>query len=143
MDIIFDVEGTLANIDHRLHHIKGTKNWMGFCEAMVDDTINKSMQYLYWKLASGDSRIIICSGRSDEYRGITEKWLDKNYILYDALYMRTAKDYRIDSIIKQELLQKMRKDGFDPKIAIDDRQQVVDMWRENGLLCLQCAKGDF
>ena len=41
------------------------------------------------------------------------------------------------------MLTKMKKDGFDPIMAVDDRQQVVDMWRANGLTVLQVDEGNF
>ena len=53
--------------------------------------------------------------------------------------MRAAGDYRADDIVKRELLATIRADGFEPVIAIDNRQRVVDMWREEGLICLQAA----
>jgi hypothetical protein len=57
--------------------------------------------------------------------------------------MRSDNDYRADFIVKEELLAQLRADGYNPVMAFDDRQQVVDMWRENGLICAQVAKGDF
>ena len=58
-------------------------------------------------------------------------------------YMRSDTDYRQDYVVKQGMLDKMRKDGFNPTMAVDDRQQVVDMWRDNGLTVLQVDDGDF
>jgi hypothetical protein len=57
--------------------------------------------------------------------------------------MRPARDYRSDDIVKGEILDHMLADGFNPTMAIDDRQQVVDMFRSRGLRVLQCARGDF
>jgi hypothetical protein len=57
--------------------------------------------------------------------------------------MRPKGDYRDDGVIKFELLQKIREDGFNPTIAFDDRNRVVDMWRTNGIICAQVAPGDF
>ena len=59
------------------------------------------------------------------------------------LYMRGDKDRRGDDIVKRELLAGIRSDGFDPKLAIDDRRRVVDMWRSEGLVCAQVAEGEF
>ena len=57
--------------------------------------------------------------------------------------MREDDDFRSDDVLKSEFLDTMRKDGFDPSVAFDDRQQVVDMWRARGLTCIQVAEGDF
>jgi hypothetical protein len=60
-----------------------------------------------------------------------------------ALYMRPARDSRDDGIVKSELLDRIIADGYEPWLAIDDRDRVVEMWRARGLTCLQCAPGDF
>ena len=59
------------------------------------------------------------------------------------LYMRADGDFRSDDIIKAELLAKVRADGYEPIMAFDDRNQVVRMWRANGVPCAQVAEGDF
>jgi len=57
--------------------------------------------------------------------------------------MRADSDRRSDDIVKRELLARIRGDGFDPQLAIDDRKRVVDMWRSEGLICAQVAEGEF
>ena len=88
-------------------------------------------------------RIIISSGRNKSQRAITLKQLMGNGLAFDALYMRSDSDYRPDNEVKSQMLDKMRADGFNPTMAFDDRQQVVDMWRERGLTVAQVAEGDF
>ena len=51
-------------------------------------------------------------------------------------------DHRIH-YIKKEIYRHLIKPYYDVLFAIDDRQQVVDLWRDEGLVCLQCAKGDY
>ena len=65
-----------------------------------------------------------------------------NYVPYHILLMRKEGDYRDDAIVKKELGAKVAEMGT-ILFAIDDRQRVVDMWRENGIVCLQCDKGNF
>lgn len=152
MDIIFDIDGTLADITHRLAYVQTKpKNWKAFDQGVSDDAPNSDIIRLQHRLTSMfkssldpyNDHMLIASGRSDRLREETVAWLKKYNIDYDKLYMRKEGDFRKDSIIKREILDEMRADGYDPKIAIDDRQQVVDMWREAGLTCLQCARGDF
>jgi len=57
--------------------------------------------------------------------------------------MREAQDTRKDSIVKQELYQKYVQDKYNVSFILDDRQQVVDMWRSFGLTVFQVAEGDF
>lgn len=64
--------------------------------------------------------------------------LDKEYgILYD-LFMREA-----DYIVKAELFDKYVRHNYNVIGVLDDRTQVVNMWRSMGLTCLQVAPGDF
>ena len=82
----------------------------------------------------------------EEDRAVTEAWLrDVAGVdgMYAKLYMRPAKDYRSDDIIKGEILDQMHEDGYDPTMAVDDRDQVVAMFRARGLRVLQVAPGDF
>ena len=57
--------------------------------------------------------------------------------------MRKTKDYRDDGVVKLELLEQIRKNGFNPVIAFEDRDRVVKVWRDAGLICAQVAPGDF
>ena len=57
--------------------------------------------------------------------------------------MRGDTDFRPDDELKKGFLIKMKEDGFNPVMAVDDRQQVVDMFRAEGLRVLQVDKGDF
>lgn len=139
----FDLDGTLANLDHRLNHIQGeVKNWRAFFKAVEFDTVIEPLQRLFWDL-SNHTDCIIVSGRSDECREETEAWLYVNELNFSQLYMRKEGDHRPDHEIKKELLEQAKADGWEPILFIDDRKQVVDMWRSLGYTCLQCAPGDF
>lgn len=94
---------------------------------------------------SGDMRpqVIVMSGRDEACRAETEQWLVDNGIQYDHLFMRPEGDMRKDSIVKAELFDEHIRDNFDVKFVLDDRQQVVDMWRSMGITCLQVAEGNF
>jgi hypothetical protein len=62
---------------------------------------------------------------------------------YDALFMRPAGDSRKDSIVKRELFDRHVAGRWAVRGVIDDRRQVVEMWRAMGLMCAQVAPGDF
>lgn len=143
--IIFDIDGTLADIKHRRPFLEQEKpDWAAFNDAMGDDTPNTPVVTLYKTLwDSGQYEIILTSGRSESDRKITEQWLVWNDIPFGRLEMRKDKDNRADYIIKQEILDMLLSEGKEILFAVDDRQQVVDMWRKNGIACLQCDVGDF
>ena len=84
------------------------------------------------------------SGRDEAARRPTTNWLVYNRIHYDALFMRTAGDARKDSVVKKVLYEAHVKGQYFVKFVLDDRNQVVDLWRlELGLPCLQVNYGDF
>ena len=155
MDVIFDVDGTIANIEHRRHWVASKpKNWAAFNRGMKNDLPHRDIIWVMKVFYDAGARILIASGRGEEDREVTTSWLVQQNIVpapavvvqdivYEKLYMRAAKDYRSDDIVKREILDIMRADGYNPTMAIDDRDQVVAMWREAGLRCLQVAPGDF
>jgi hypothetical protein len=146
MDIIFDIDGTLADITHRRHHVMAKpKNWSAFQRAAHLDTPVETIAVIARQLGGPfcANRVILCSGRGEQERPVTEAFLKKYQIPYVALYMRAEGDYRPDDIIKAELLARIRADGYDPKLAFDDRDRVVAMWRANGVICAQVAEGNF
>jgi hypothetical protein len=145
--IVCDLDGTMCNIDHRLHYVKkdieGQKpNWFAFFRGIPRDEVNPWCAEIVRKFAT-THQILYCSGRSEAEREMSEEWLKKNNLWFGHLFMRSAGDHRQDDIVKEILLDFDVLPQFNPEFMIDDRQQVVDMWRRRGFVCLQCAKGDF
>ena len=141
--VVFDLDGTLANAEHRMHWVSSKpKNWAACDAAIPQDTVYTDIAWILDFLPS-DTRTILCTGRSENVREATEQWLKDNHIEYDALYMRLSGDFRKDSIVKVELLQQIIYDYGKPYLWFDDRQQVVDAIRAEGIRVLQVAPGDF
>lgn len=141
---LFDIDGTIADLSHRLHHIQSTpKDWDGFFAGCHADRPIPHIIQMAQDLASTGKGIVYVSGRSDQCRSETAAWLTSNGLPDGPLYMRAAGDHREDNQVKGELLDRLRGDGFDPIMAFDDRNQVVKMWRERGVPCAQVAEGDF
>jgi len=147
VDIIFDIDGTLADCSHRLHWIQNKpKNWKAFFAGMEHDAPIKPTITIARGLWAVHNSIIFCTGRPASHQVVTREWLTHNVGCWAArspLYMRRDGDHRPDFVVKEEHLADMKKDGFDPKVAFEDRDQVVDMWRRNGLICYQVAKGTY
>lgn len=142
---IFDLDGTLALIDHRRHFVADRKNqrWDDFYRACVDDKPNAQVITLYlWLIPNADTYIF--SGRSNSVRTETEAWLLTYRCLPDLLKMRRQGDNTPDEILKKRWYEELPSCDKGRLVCIfDDRQKVVDMWRSLGLTCLQVAKGDF
>jgi hypothetical protein len=111
---------------------------------MDDDAPNLPVVTFYKTLwESQNYQLILVSGRGEESRKITETWLTWSSIPFDRLLMRAAGDFRSDVKVKQDILDRLRGEGAEILFVVDDRNSVVDMWRRNGITCLQCAEGDF
>lgn len=140
---IFDIDGTLADLSHRLPHIEKTpKDWRSFFAACPDDAPIKHIIILAQDIQHSGAFLVFVSGRSDEVREQTADWLAKQG-LRGMLYMRKEGDHRPDHQVKVELLAELRAAGHNPIMAFDDRNTVVKMWRELGIPCAQVADGDF
>lgn len=180
MDVIFDIDGTLADAGHRLHLIKdvaryvsidgGTPrpNWEVFLsdeQIAKDAPIAQTFQLLTSMLeAPQDYRVIFITGRPWRQSQTTYEWLRgspqcpvrclswnawekrsevQGRRLGPILYMRSDGDRRQSHVVKEDLLNRARRDGFDPKLVFEDRKDDTEMWRRNGLLCCQVAEGDY
>jgi hypothetical protein len=143
--IICDLDGTLFDVEHRRHFVRGEgkKDWRRFFLEMVNDPVKSHVLDILEKF-SDDYRTVFCSGRPKEYEKITRESLDR-YISYDdwILLMREAGDHRSDAIVKEILLDFDILTQFKPFFILDDRDIVVKMWRDRGFECLQVAPGDF
>lgn len=137
--LIVDLDGTLADVGHRIHHIRNVKrkNWPAFFEAMPADPLNVWCRDLICAMKAQGFSIAIVSGRPDEYADAIKEWLRRHEVPYDALHLRATGDYRPDTTVKREILHR-DLDKNDVLFAVDDREPVVAMWREEGIVCLQC-----
>lgn len=151
---IFDLDGTLANIEHRLHFIQQRqKDWPGFFAACpYDKPIIETLKTL-WSLRKGGAEIWIWSGRSDEVRKETMAWLQDHSVFHsywnpmrapESLMMRPAGDHQPDVKLKYGWLANLEPPERNRLTAVfEDRDSVVQMWRAAGVTCFQVAPGEF
>ena len=131
--VIVDMDGTLADVRHRLHFVEGRKkNWKRFFAGMHKDPPNAEIVDMVRRLAA-DHQIVIVSGRPDHYQQVTEDWLRRYDVPYKEIHMRPSGDHRPDHIVKREILDRLLSSGKKIELVIDDRPSVCDMWRECGL----------
>lgn len=133
--IICDIDGTLADL--------GTRHPFDF--ANVDqDTLKHATAELVRIMHRAGYAIILFSGREDSSREKTIAWLHANDIPFDELLMRRTGDRRKDSVVKRQMYERAVAGTFEVLFVLDDRNQVVDMWRkELNLPCFQVDYGDF
>lgn len=146
--VCFDIDGTLAKIDHRLGFIRSKpKNWPAFNAGIPNDLVNEPVAKIYRHFALSpysDATVILASGRSEEVRSLTEDWLRSNGLTgYQKLYMRKSKDYRSDDIVKDEIIDQIFED-FDklPDLWFDDRPRVVRAVRKRGIFVFDVYQGE-
>ena len=146
MLVVFDIDGTLANIEHRLDYVRSKpKNWKAFDAGIPNDKVNRFVAEAFHSLKAAGNEIIFASGRNERSRDATMKWLqDNRFWNYTAkLYMRKADDFRSDDIVKREILDDIIADyGRKPDMVFDDRPRVVRMWREEGIFVFNVYKGE-
>lgn len=141
--VIVDMDGTLADVGHRLHHIKGSgsKNWHAFFEGMDADPPNPEIVNMVREHADSHE-IIVITGRPDSYRQRTIDWLNRYGVPFSRLYMRRERDRRPDTIVKKELFEALGPQKAQVALVIDDRPSVCDMWRDCGLNVHQVITGE-
>lgn len=140
--VIFDIDGTVANLDHRLKYVR-TKpsNWNAFNAAMKYDLpIPAVVEVCQRYIADPDVFVVFASGRSDDNLADTEDWLEKHGMSgHNGLFMRAFKDSRSDDIIKKEILGTIESVFHKkPDFVFDDRPRVVKMWRNEGIYVFDC-----
>ena len=142
--ILVDLDGTLADIEHRVHHVQSEeKDWKAFNEGIPLDSLNGWCADLVKAMQGESYKIIFITGRSEACREVTVDWLAKHDISFEHLYMRSSKDRREDFEVKKEIYLNDIKKDYEVVFVVEDRASVVKMWRSIGLVCLQCDWGDF
>lgn len=133
--IIVDVDGTLA-------HIVNGRSPYDTSRAMEDE-LDDAVSIITAMAYQNGYKVIIVTGRSAEHKQVTIDWLEENGVPYDEIYTRESGDNTKDAIVKRDLYRRHIEPKYRVKFVLDDRNQVVDMWRSLGLKCLQVQPGDF
>lgn len=148
--VIVDIDGTVANHEG----IRSPYDYSKVSQDGVHENIAWLVRTIYYAMTprcDGEAPvdIIFMSGRDHTCRADTEAWLDKFDIPFDRLIMRPADavdaagNKLADYQVKYALFNEHIRGKYNVRVVFDDRQQVVDMWRQLGLNCAQVAPGDF
>ena len=157
MRYVFDLDGTLADVQHRIHHIeKKPKDWDSFSEACDQDKPIFPMIQTLLMLANWKNWVEIWTGRSEIVREKTLIWLkdtagvtiskygECGYHKVAKLRMRPKQDHSPDNDLKRKWLYEDKAAGGDRiDLVFEDRMRVVDMWRSENIMCCQVDYGNF
>lgn len=126
--ILCDIDGTIANNDHRQHFLEGKKDWDGFFSELINDKpifpiINKVIEE-----HNTGKEIVFLTGRPEKYRSLTTEWLKKYFDFEIRLLMRKKNDRRNKLIIKEELVEEQFKYN-EIKLIIDNDKELINMWK--------------
>jgi hypothetical protein len=134
MVVLCDIDGTLAE--------RGDRGPYEF-DRVGEDLVKEPTRMVIDCLVLAGHEVILLSGRSEEYREQTERWLHDNTISYSDMYMRPAGDRRSDDLVKMELFDNHIREKYYAWLMLDDRDRCVELWRKIDLTCWQVAPGDF
>lgn len=137
--VIFDLDGTLCDITHRMHFIEnGNKDWDGFYKACWMDAPKLPIIEINNMCFDANHNIIISSGRSENVRNETIQWLKEHHVYYDDLMMRPNACFVPDQALKKAWLDQGKMGPIENILfVVEDRDRMVKMWRDQGLTCLQ------
>lgn len=136
--IIVDLDGTLAIFE-------GIRNGLDFTD-VTNDKVNKPIKkiLLMYKKYESKGKIIIISGRPNTkiVYNQTLFWLKKNKIPFDYLYL-VDRDGIPDAENKKYFYEKNIANKYNIEFILEDRNNVVSMWRKLNLTCLQVNETDY
>ena len=142
--VIFDVDGTIADVEHRRHFVNGNNDWDSFRKETVNDTPVQWVCDIAKRHISQGDEVAFFSARNESERDITERqiseWVGDGH---KGVFLRPDGDYRCDAEFKSELADRFEDIGGQIDLVYDDRNKVVDMWRQRGTTVVQVADGDF
>lgn len=140
--LVVDRDGTLASVAWVAPATRDSAEWRRYNAAMIFDAPVPSVVAVvsHWRARNPHGQVVMVSGRAaGDFLGDVSRyhqmvaWVRKHNIPVDRILMRRGGDMRPDSVVKQEILDRFLTDGVDIDYVIDDRPQVIDMWRANGL----------
>lgn len=135
--VIADIDGTLALMGERSPYVFEPAE-------VLNDKPNQDVIDVVLAMWQTGHVVILTSGRQESCRAETVTWLEQHCPFKPALLlMRPTGDFRKDSVIKRQMFENEIKPFYRVTAVFDDRDQVVGMWRDMGLTCMQVAPGDF
>ena len=123
---LLDLDGTICDTRHRDHMIAANRadtDWCAYSLACAEDRPVPGVVALISRLPGLK---IILTGRHEQARRLTERWLSREGVSYDQLLMRPEGDNRENVAFKVAEVRTLRKQGFDIVLAIDDYRPIAE-----------------
>jgi len=135
--VIFDVDGTLANVEaYRFHVLTRPKNFDAFHAASIDAPAHDwVLQAMRDHRKAGRAGLVV-TARSDEWLWHTLLWLQEKRAEHDAIFMRRRGDFRKDYEVKKDILREIRA-YYNPVLAYDDNPNILRLWQEEGIPAIE------
>ncbi|MCW2545158.1 MAG: hypothetical protein JWM40_2710 [Frankiales bacterium] len=135
---VFDIDGVLADVQHRLHHLEGRrKDWLGFFDAAVDDPVLEEGRALALE-AARDCDVAYLTGRPERCRADTETWLRANGLPDGPVRMRPEHDRQPAARMKPKALARLAS-GRVVAVVVDDDPLVCDAYAAAGWTVLHAT----
>jgi len=138
--VVFDIDGVLADVEHRVHHLEGPrKDWRAFFAAAAADPPLPTGIELARELAA-DHDLAYLTGRPESLRRVTQQWLTGHELPVGPLWMRPPGDFRPARVMKLAALRSLAAElAVEIEVVIDDDEQVIDALRDAGYAVLQAT----
>lgn len=134
--IIVDLEGTLSNCSHRIHH-RHNKNYNMWNKLFPQDSVNEQMVRIIKNHIMVNREIILCTAKSACEAKVVMEWMHKYNLLhlFDSFYYRDKDDNRLSVDVKKDILDKILN-KWNVITAYDDRSDICQMYLNNGILAI-------
>jgi phosphoglycolate phosphatase-like HAD superfamily hydrolase len=129
--VVFDIDGVLADVSHRLHHLRERpKDWDAFFTAAADDPVlepgrERAVQ------AAREHALVYLSGRPERLREVSEQWLARHGLPPGLLLLRPDRDRRPARLLKAQMLRRLAR-GAQVVLVVDDDAEVCAALRASG-----------
>lgn len=134
--VIVDVDGTLCDVAGVRHYVSGEHGYRNFDAfhraSALCPPVPDTLAWVGARRAEGHT-VFVVTARRQRWEYLTRVWLRKWEVSYEHLLMRADDDDRADVEVKADILQTIRRRGFQIVAAIDDNPSVIELWRAEGI----------
>lgn len=146
--IIFDIDGTVANVSKRVKHLQGeVRDWEKFYEGFKDDEVIRPIADLLRAVDHSYQpflQLVCVTARPERTWTDTVRWLNEKagFEPY-KIFMRDDADDRPEAEVKRDLVEFLRREGYPIVLAFANRDEIVRMYRDMGIPCCQVSEGAY